>query len=87
MAFGEYESIQTDANMSAIANLIEGSPKKAGEPWRVVLVGGLAKEIEVLMPYIRQHIKNPEKYIIEANTSAPIYGALRLAGAHIDERN
>ncbi len=68
-------------NMSAVARLIEASPYKGTEPRRTVLVGGLTKDFSVLEPLIKKHLKNPEKYDISANSQAPVYGALSLAGA------
>lgn len=69
-----------DQNMCAIARLIENAPSDAEGKVRVVLVGGIVNEIELLLPLITKYLKDASKYDISANTGAPIYGALMLAG-------
>ena len=67
--------------MRAVAEIISATPKSNKGRWRVVLVGGLANDADVLIPMIEKHLKNKENYQITANTRAPIFGALILAGA------
>lgn len=83
-AFGAGDKVAEaiiDSNMRAIATLAENAPTDENGRRRVVLVGGLANEFALLEPYIKKHIRNPERLDMSANTSAPIYGALMLAGA------
>ncbi len=73
-----------DKNMKTVAELIENAPLSS-EKKKVVLVGGLAKDFDILLPYIKKHLEKPDEYNISANTNAPIFGALMLAGAKIKE--
>ncbi len=70
-----------DSNMRAIASLIDNAPLTENGRHRVVIVGGLANEFDIIEPYIKKYVRNAESLDISANTSAPIYGALMLAGA------
>ncbi len=72
-----------DRNMHAIARLMENASKDKTEVHRVVLVGSIAKDFDIICPYIKRHLEYPEKYELTANTMPPIYGALMLAGASI----
>ncbi len=83
-AFKEGDAVAAriiDENMWAVARLIENAPRNTDGRVRAVLVGGLVKEFELLLPLIKRHLKDADKYDISASTRAPIYGALMLAGA------
>lgn len=73
-----------DKNMHAVSLLIEATPDTQPEGrQRIAIAGGLSNEGELLIPIIKAHLSSPEKYDIFVSGSAPVLGALKLAGAPI----
>ena len=68
-----------ERNMAAAARLIESAPRREGAKWRVVIVGGLAKDERVILPIIYKNLTCPENYELLTNLTPPYVGALRLA--------
>ncbi len=62
-------------NMKAVAQLIESAPITD----RVVIVGGLTHQAEIILPMIKKNLKHPNRYKIETNGNAPVFGAVALA--------
>ena len=76
-------------NMYHVARLIEATPdtQQSGKQ-KIVIVGGLSKESDLLIPIIHNNLSSPEKYEIVASQAAPALGALKLAGAdRKDDKN
>ena len=71
-------------NMRAIADLIKDAPVVNGKH-RAVLVGGLTKDADILIPLIKRFLPRPMDYDLSNDSRAPIFGALKLAGARIDK--
>ena len=69
-------------NMYHVARLIEATPdtQQSGKQ-KIVIVGGLSHESDLLIPIIQSNLSSPEKYEIVASQAAPALGALKLAGA------
>lgn len=66
-------------NMQAVARLIESTPKTNEKTQNVVIVGGLTKQRDIILPMITKKLKNPQRYIIETNSKPPVLGALAIA--------
>ncbi len=68
-----------EKNMEAVARLIESSPETDKKINNVVIVGGLTKQKDIIIPLINKKLKNPHKYTIETNSKPPVLGALAIA--------
>ena len=65
--------------MQAVAELIESTPKTDEKIQKVVIVGGITKQKEIVLPILNKKLKNPQKYCIETNSNPPVLGAVALA--------
>ncbi len=68
-----------EKNMQVVARLIESTPVTNEKTQNVVIVGGLTKQKDIILPMIKSHLKNPQKYHIETNSKPPVLGAIALA--------
>lgn len=67
-------------NMKELATLIKTGRKLFGtEKTKVVFVGGLTEEWEMLCPLIRKHLENENAYTLTVYRDSPAFGALALA--------
>ena len=89
-AHGKGDRVATailERNMACLADMIGLARQRLGtaEPTRVVLVGGLTKSADVLLPMMRAHFDRPENYTISIFTEPAVKGALLLAGVPVSE--
>ena len=68
-----------EKNMESVARLIESTPETSDKTQKIVIVGGLTKQKEIIIPMISKKLNCPQKYSIETNEKAPVTGALALA--------
>ena len=71
-----------DKSMAYIAELLCLAGKRLGgdDPVRVVLVGGLTKRADILLPMLQKHLDDPSRYRITIYDQPVVRGALLLAG-------
>lgn len=68
-------------NAACIARLIEAAGRKLeGDKITTAIVGGLTAKSEMLLPLIKEALKDTERYNIEVFTGSPVKGAVLLAG-------
>lgn len=68
-------------NARCIARLIEAAGKKTeGDRVTTALVGGLTSRADMLLPLIKDNLKDKARYDITVFSGAPVTGALLLAG-------
>ena len=70
-----------DKNMASVARLIESTPTtdSTSDRQKIVVVGGITRDFERILPYIKKHLSNESKYDIDASNTPLYTGALRLA--------
>ena len=71
-----------DKNMACMAKMLCLARKKLGDisPVHVVLVGGLTRRADILLPMIQKHLDDQERYQITIYEQPAVRGALMLAG-------
>ena len=68
-------------NACCIARLIESAGKKTdSHTVEAVIVGGLTARADLLLPLINDGLNDRSRYNISMSTSAPVKGAILLAG-------
>lgn len=67
-------------NMKEIATLIETGKRRLGtKKTKVVFVGGLTAEWEVLCPLIQKHLGDSDDTVLTVYRDSPVFGAVALA--------
>lgn len=66
-------------NMKSVAELIESAPDVNEKVHNIVIVGGLTKQKEIILPMITKNLKCPQRYKIETNNRPPVLGAVAIA--------
>ena len=68
-------------NAACIARLIEAAGRRIeGDRITTAIVGGLTAKSDMLLPLIKESLKDAERYNIKVFTGAPVRGAVLLAG-------